>query len=287
MDCSPASTIHSIHKQNLIPYSVLMAVYHKDHPDWFDMAIDSMIHQTAVPDEILIMQDGPLTDELYAVLKRYTAQYPHLIRTIASEQNRGLGETLQQGVQECKNEWIARMDADDVSDAHRCEKQLQKACEVGADIIGCDCNEFIEDVTVTESRRIYPETHEELMRYARRRSPFCHPAIMMKKSAVLHAGNYQKAFLHEDYNLFIRMLSAGAKAYTVKEELFHFRVNKDMYKRRGGLRYVYALVKFNYALLKRKWMSPMDFIMRSGGNILFGLAPAECRKWLYRRILRK
>ena len=125
------------------------------------------------------------------------------------------------------------------------------------------------------------------MRFSRRKVPFCHPAVMMKKSAVLRAGNYHSVFPHDDYDLFVRMLATGSVGYNVKKILFHVRVSEDFYKRRGGFAYVWTLLKYNAELLKMGWMSPVDFFVRSCGNIIFGLAPVGVRGWLYRRLLRK
>ena len=47
------------------PYSVLMSLYKKEHPEYFRLALDSMINQTVKPDEIVLVEDGPLTPYCY------------------------------------------------------------------------------------------------------------------------------------------------------------------------------------------------------------------------------
>lgn len=269
------------------PYSVLMSVYCKDLPEYLEEAIDSMARQSIVPQEIVLVEDGKLTDSLYSAICACQKRYPGLIRRVSLEKNVGLGEAMRIGVCECANEWIARMDADDISEPLRCEKELALALERGADIVGCDIEEFMGDVNTMTSKRLFPQEHEDLIRFSRRKSPFCHPAVMMKKSAILRAGNYRTVYYQEDYDLFVRMLESGSIGYTVKEILLHMRVSMEFYKRRGGVKYVSRLVSYNMELLKRHWTTPVDFIVRSGGNILFGLAPVSLRRWLYRRLLRK
>ena len=246
-----------------------------------------MIHQTWAPDEIILIQDGPISEELRCMVQKLIRENGKLIRYFSFEENKGLAEAMRVGVMECRNEWIARMDSDDISDVRRCESELKKALSVGADMVGCDCEEFIGTIDQCKSKRIFPENHEELIRFSKHRVPFCHPAVMMKKSFVLKAGNYQTVGLVEDYDLFVRMLASGAIGCTVKEILFHVRVNTDFYNRRGGWAYVKSLLVFNRKLLKMKWMSPMDFAVRSCGNILLGMAPVSVRTWLYRKVLRK
>jgi len=267
-------------------YSVLMSTYAKDRPDWLIVAVESMANQTLKPAEIIIMIDGPIPEELQQAVSECVERYP-IIRTVAMPENVGLGEAMRLGINECKNEWIARMDADDISDIKRCEEELRFAIEKNADIVGCDCAEFTNDMNSPKSMRVFPEDHESLVELSRRKVPFCHPAVMMKKSAVLRAGNYKQVFLHEDYDVFVRMLATGSVGCTVKKTLYHVRVNENFYNRRGGIKYVMTLLGFNWSLLRRGWMSPADFFVRSCGNILVGMSPTWLRMWIYRRFLRK
>lgn len=273
--------------QVLPEYSVLISVYHQDRSEWFEAAIDSMARQSLPPHEIVIVEDGQLTDELYAAEKRCIERYPQWIRIVHLEKNHGLAAAMRRGIYECHCEWIARMDADDISEPTRCEEELRMAMAEGADIVGCDCEEFIDTIQNPTAKRLFPASHDELIRFSRRRTPFCHPAIMVKKSAVLEAGNYKDVYLHEDYDLFVRIFAHGYRGCSVKKILYHVRVGRDFYYRRGGMRYVKALLTYNVQLLRSGWMKPIDFILRSCGNILVGLAPVGLRSWFYRRLLRK
>lgn len=268
-------------------YSVLMSVYAKDRPDWLEAAFQSMASQTCPPNEMVIIEDGPLTDALYAMLDNLAAQCEIPVRRVAICVCGGLGNALRLGVIECRCEWIARMDADDIAAPERCEAQLAAAQANNADIVGCDCNEFIETAEICENRRVFPETHKELVRFSRRRTPFCHSAVMMKRRAVLDAGNYRDERLLEDYDLFVRMLMNGAIGYTVKRVLFYIRVSRDFFNRRSGWQYTKRLLQFNARLLRIGWMRPTDFLMRSAGNLLVGLAPSGLREAIYKKVLRK
>lgn len=270
-----------------VPYSVLMSVYAKDNPMWFEQAVVSMVNQSWKPDEIIIMQDGPVGFELKQTIDRCSERHTNLVRIIELSHNVGLGEAMRQGMYECRNEWIARMDSDDISDSKRCEEELTMALRMNADIVGCDCIEFFGDISTPSAKRVFPESHEELIRFSRRKVPFCHPAVMMKKSVVLRAGNYRAVFPHDDYDLFVRMLANGAVGCTIKKFLFYVRVSSDFYERRGGWKYMITLLKFNVELLDMGWMKPVDFFARSCGNVLFSMMPKSVRGWMYRRLLRK
>ena len=268
-------------------YSVLMSVYEKDRPDWLEAAFNSMAHQTCPPSEMVIIEDGPLTDALYAALDACAANTAIPVRRVALCVNSGLGNALHRGVEECRCAWIARMDADDIAAQDRCKAQLTAALAHNADIVGCDCEEFIDAPGICENSRSFPETHEELIRFSRRRTPFCHSAVMMKRRAVLDVGNYRDERLLEDYDLFVRMLQNGAVGYTVKHVLFYIRVSRDFFKRRSGWQYTKRLLAFNVRLLGCGWMHIGDFMVRSAGNILVGLAPNGLREIIYKKVLRK
>ena len=122
-------------------YSVLISVYYKEQPEWFQDAIESILNQTVPPSEIVLVEDGPLTDELYKIVDKY-AQNP-IFKIVPLEKNVGLGLALREGLKQCKNDLIARMDTDDIAVPNRCEKQLKKFIEdSNLDIVGCWENEF-------------------------------------------------------------------------------------------------------------------------------------------------
>ena len=106
------------------PYTVLMSVYIKEKAEYLKLSIQSMLDQTVPPDEFILVKDGPLTMELDAVVDYYNQKYPGLFTIISNETNLGLGPALAKGIVTSRNELIARMDSDDISEKTRCEKQL-------------------------------------------------------------------------------------------------------------------------------------------------------------------
>ena len=180
-------------------FSVLISIYKNENPAWLSEAFDSVFAQTVQPTEIVLVKDGPLTPELDAVIDDYAKRNP-VFKFVVNETNLGLGLALQKGVLACSNEIIARMDTDDTMPVDRFEKQLAKMAE-GYDVVSCWSRIFaanMVDVVATKSR---PENHADIVKLAKRRSPVCHAACFLKKSAVLNAGNYQHCNFYEDYYL--------------------------------------------------------------------------------------
>ena len=106
-------------------YSVLMSVYYKEEAEFLRLSIESVMHQTVKPNDFVLVCDGPLTEELDAVIADAAAQYGPLLQILRLEKNQGLKHALNAGLPLCKNELIARMDSDDVCAEKRCELQLK------------------------------------------------------------------------------------------------------------------------------------------------------------------
>lgn len=146
-------------------YSVLMTVYCKDNPDFFRLALESMVNQTVKPDEIVLVKDGKITQELQNVINDVQKTSKNIIE-LQLEKNLGLGLALNAGIAICKNELIARMDSDDISLPQRCEKQLnvfQNNPDI--DIVGCPVIEFSGNVENVVGKRNVPLTNEEIHKY--------------------------------------------------------------------------------------------------------------------------
>lgn len=264
-----------------------MSVYFKERPEWLQEAINSVLNQTVPPSEIVLVEDGPLTEVLYNVIAQYK-QNP-IFTIIPLEKNVGLGLALREGIMQCKNELIARMDTDDISEPNRCEKELQKLIEDRSlDIVGCWENEFWGNSTIDVfSCHKVPENHDEIKKFMQRRCALLHPTVIFKKTAVLKAGNYQHRPLFEDYDLFVRMLQTGSKCYNIQEGLYFLRVNPNLFKRRGGFKYGLTQLKFKYEMYRSGFSSFLDFFISGLGHFCVCLMPNKGRSLFYKTILRR
>ena len=214
--------------EKLPSYSVLMSVYFKEKKDWLIQSIESMLNQTVLTDDFVLVKDGKLTDELNETISEYCEKYPDIFHIIELEKNVGLGPALAIGVKACKNELIARMDSDDISIKERCEKQLKKFQEdPELDLIGSSIAEFIDTTNNVQAYRVLPESDEEIKKFIKRRNPFGHPSVMFKKSKLLEAGNYRSYYLCEDYDMWIRKKEKDAKSNNIKDNKVKIRKNQE------------------------------------------------------------
>lgn len=269
-------------------YSVLMSLYAKEKPEYLKLSIESMLNQTIMPDEIVIVKDGPITEELEVVLNQYVLKYINLFKIVISETNIGLGRALNLGLQKCENELVARMDTDDISLAERCEKQLKFfENDKNLDIVGTMVDEFYDNPKEIISSRIVPTSHEDIYKFAKKRSPFNHPTVMYKKSSVINCGGYSDLRRNQDVDLFGRMLFKGCKAANINESLLLFRSNKDLSKRRRSWENTKSYIATINNLKKIGFSSSRDYLVVGIGQTIMFLCPLKVQEILYKLFLRK
>lgn len=270
------------------PYSVLMSVYKKDHPDFLTDAISSMLKQTVLCEQFVLVEDGPLPENLQKVIDGCSRQYPNIFSIIKLSENVGLGRALDKGLDVCRNNLVARMDADDISLPNRCEKLLElfdKNPQLA--LAGTNIDEFYDNPQNIVSSRKVPCEYENICKFMRRRSPFNHPTVMFKKSEVERCGGYGKMKRKQDFDLFARMLNMGCFALNINESLLFFRSNRDNYKRRRSWEYCKSYLDVAVVNYKRGYCSIFDLAYIFAGQLTLHFAPMWLMKKLSDCLLRK
>lgn len=268
-------------------FSVLMSVYAKDNPAWVSQALDSVLHNTAQPAEVVVVIDGPVPETLHTLLTSYAQKYPS-VKLAPLAKNGGLGPALAHGLQQCSHELVARMDADDISLPDRFEKQLaylEKHPET--DVLGGFIREVDGQTLAPVAVRQVPQSAVQIKQFLKTRSPFNHVSVMFKKSAVLAAGNYQPFHLVEDYYLWARMAAKGCKAANLSDILLDVRVDSTMYGRRGGWKYFKSNLAISRKLRELGLISFPTHVFNTA--VRFGvqvLMPNGVRAFFYRKVLR-
>lgn len=268
-------------------FSVLLSIYIKEKPSYFKQCLDSLLTQTLQPDEIILVEDGPMTTELDVVVSDYANRCTSL-KIIPLPTNVGLGKALNEGLKYCSYDLVARMDTDDIAKPNRFEKQVRMFNEhPEIDVCSAWMEEFLEFTQNPISVKKLPEKQENIAFYAQSRNPINHPVVMFRKSAVLAVGGYQHFPLFEDYYLWVRMLKNGAKFYNIQESLLYFRASPDMFKRRGGWKYAMDEYRFQKTMLNMNMISYKQFILNVMTRFPVRIAPNLVRSWLYKKALRK
>ena len=121
---------------NEMKFSDLLSVYYKENPSFLEQALKSVFNQTISPSEVVLVQDGLLKDELNSVIEKFKGKYKKNFKVIKFKKNRGLGSALHDGLLECSNEIVFRMDTDDICRKDRFEKQLEIFKKMDVDVVG-------------------------------------------------------------------------------------------------------------------------------------------------------
>ena len=269
-------------------YSVLMSVYYKDKPHFLRLAMDSIFSQTLKTDDFVLVCDGPLDDELNKVILDMQNQHGEVLNVIRLDTNVGLGNALNIGLQACKHDLVARMDSDDISRSTRCEKQVC-AFKAMPDIGICSgvIEEFSISIDDVETYNVPPETHDQIINYAKKFNPFNHPCVMFKKSEVIAVGSYQDFYLLEDYYLWVRMLINGSEGYNIQEPLLWMRAGSEMYKRRAGWKYIVSQLKLFKFMYLNGFSDLFSCIYSCTMRIIACIVPNYIREIGIKLILRK
>lgn len=268
-------------------FAVLMAVYAGERPEYLGQALDSLCASRVPVRELVLVEDGPLTPALSAVIDQYRARLP--IHSVVLPRNGGLGPALTAGLKACQSPWVARFDTDDLIEPDRFERQidwLQAHSEVG--LCGGWISEFDHDPQAADEQRLrrVPQTHDQIVAYARRRNPFNHMTVMFRKDAALAAGAYGDEPLYEDYALWVRMLQQGTRTANLPDVLVRVRAGGGMFARRGGWKYVRSEYAMQRTFLRSGFISPLRFLANLALRLPVRLAPTGLRKLVYQRLLR-
>lgn len=270
----------------MLQFSVLISVYKGDNPKFFSEALESIYSQTLQASEIVLVEDGSLTNELYAVIEKYRLSKLNL-KVVKLETNSGLGEALRVGLNYCCYEIVARMDSDDIAFHDRFEKQVSYLLtHPNTDVLGAHILEFeFKPGDLNKQKRV-PITHQEVVRYATLRNPINHPTVIFRKKAVLSVGSYKSMPLFEDYYLWLRMLKAGCIIENLDTTVLYFRV-ANMHKRRHGLSYFKKEIHFFRTLKNENLISVKQYMLMLGTRLPFRILPKRVLSVIYNQFLRE
>jgi glycosyltransferase involved in cell wall biosynthesis len=264
-----------------------MSIYYKEKAEYFNRAMQSIWdEQSAKPNEIIIVEDGPLTDELYKSIDGWKIKLGNVLKTISLEQNVGLGDALNEGIKHCSHELIARMDTDDISLPNRFKKQLKifQNSDIDIDICSSWVSEFDSDEKEIISYRRLPANHKTIIEYGKVRCPINHPAVMYKKSIIEKSGGYKRMMWFEDYYLWGRMIINNAKFHNIQEPLVNMRAGYEQLERRSGLKYALSEVDLQKEFLKIGFINYLEFIRNVTIRFIVRIIPRFLVKLIYKRI---
>ena len=306
----------------MLKFSVIISIYKSDVPELVRVALDSLLQQTLLPNEIVIVGDGPVPAELEQVVSSFKCQVskirttpnpsfakggdlvpedgkesletrnqkPETIVTyLPQEKNGGLGEAMRIAAEAAKYDYLARMDSDDICLPDRFEKQM-KCFEEDPELslVGGMITEFDGEPENIIAKRILPLEDAEIKRMMRGRCAVNHVTVIFKKADLMKSGNYQPFWKQEDHYLWARMMEHGCKFRNIPDVVVNVRSGKDQIARRGGLRFYKSVVRVFWYMYRHGLISFGYFLyICTVRGIVQVLMPNRLRTWVYLHLLRK
>jgi hypothetical protein len=267
-------------------FCILMAVYGGDQPHLFAKAVHSVFANTLLPNQCLIVVDGPVTSELEQSITQIHSQYSS-IEFIRLPKNMGLANALNHGIKFIRYPWVVRADADDVNLPNRFEvlaKAIQQQPKL--QLLSSAILELDEDGNPLTVREV-PCTESEIRQFIKTRNPFNHMAAAYQLEAILACGGYPNIFLKEDYGLWCHFLAKKLPVANIQDVLVHATAGMGMFRRRGGWRYAKSEWQIQSLLVKSGLKSRVRAIGDGLMRAAFFLIPANLRGFLYVHFLRK
>ena len=219
--------------------AVLMSVYKSEKGVYLDRALKSVWDdQTYKPSQIILVEDGPLTSELYDVIANWEKRLPDVMCILINENNVGLTVSLNKGLKKVTSDYIARMDTDDQSVPKRFELQvdfLNKNPNI--DVVG-GAIQIVDKIGIPKYIKHTKLTHEEMLKQICWKCPLMHPTVMMRNTMFTDKGlSYDERFRNsQDIALWVDAIMAGCKLANIPDVLLNFTEDEDVYRRRGKVR---------------------------------------------------
>ncbi len=259
--------------------TVLMAVYSGDRADFFDQSLHSLSYQELKPNEVVLVINGHVGQEIIDIINKYENDL-NIIR-VQMPINEGLAVALNEGLKYCHYEYIARMDADDISKYERMSKQseyLDKNTDI--DVVGSWITEISERGNILRTIT-YPESNDKCYSFFKFRNPMAHPSVMFRRRFFQKAGNYpERSTVDQDSLLWMKGFLNNCKFANIQESYLYFRVNYSMYLRRNWKK-AYIIFRNRICITRRLKFGLVGYLGAASLFFVY-LTPIGLKKLLYR-----
>ena len=269
--------------------AVLMAVHGGADAAHFDDALASMRDQTHRNLRLFIYVDGPLHQAHEAVLAKHLRGEGDFDRIVRGERPvglpAGLNRLIDLAIQEPRIEYMARMDADDISVPERIAHQVAFFREhADVSIVGTWCIEFSQPGVPLFHKRL-PSDIAEIRRFMLYRSPLAHPTVMFRRNVFDAGQRYSPAMkIMQDYEFWARLLTAGYVISNVPAYLLWFRMAEGFYGRRTGIHRAWGEVKLRWHYAKSAGLLRPTHLFGFLGLFLVRMSPVAIKRLAYKHL---
>ena len=257
------------------PVTVLLNVWGGDTLRSIHRSVRSILAQTYLPEELLIVVDGPLEDSVNKYLSSIADQTSIPVRLVRIETAKGLWNARNVGLKEARTELVALQDADDVMHPLRLEIQIKRLSTDDLALVGASAVEFDSESGIVLRTRLVCATNYEISRQARWTNPIIHSSVTLKRGYVLEVGGYRDIYKSEDYDLWLRLIARNRRLANCTEILQGFAVDQTLFKRRRGWQFMRSEMMLNNQLKLHRSLTLPSRIIRLVVRLSYRLGPAK------------
>lgn len=267
-----------------LKFCVVMSVYYGDCYRYFYKAVNSLLGQTVVPHQIVIVVDGQVGNDLDDCI--YKLSKIPIVDIVRIKNNVGSGSAKKLAISHTKYPLIAIMDSDDISLPFRFEKQVQLFAKSDVDVVGGWISEFSDNRRDFHRVRRVPTSQERILKLAKWRNPINHVTLMFTKASYDKSGGYSNARSCEDWELIVRMLKTGSNIQNIPEVLVQVRAGSNMIDRRQSMKHLSAEITLFVGFYRLRFIRFHGLIINILVRIMFKLIPKWFVNYFYKKFLR-
>lgn len=216
--------------------SVIMSTYNEPE-EYLRQSIESILNQTYRSIQFLIVLDNPGNQMIKRLLTEYESR-DNRIRVLVNKNNVGLTASLNSALKYVDGQYVARMDADDISKERRFERQLEYMKLHNLDLVGCETTVISEEGKTLKERQYKsfpPDCVSDLLLCE---DCIAHPTWLVKTELYRKVDGYRDIAACEDYNLILRAKQMGFHLGICDEVLLDYRINTKGISQNNVLRQV-------------------------------------------------
>lgn len=282
--------MRSVNESNLISNadttglssSVLICVYQGDEPAHFQLAMESIFCQSKLPEEIVLVVDGPVSSELTQVISGFRGQENNLLTVHQLPENVGFINALNHGLEYCRHPLIIRLDADDIAHQDRVLHQTRYMdAHPEITLLGSQMTDFLGSPKNTLRSKIMPLSHGDIQKKLPWRNPINHPTVCFRRDAVIEIGGYPELQYLEDYWLWSKLISKGYRCHNLNISLVFYRFDDATLQRRSGTTNFSHEVELRWWLVQHKLCSLPVFMVTSAMQLVLRFAPISIKRILW------
>jgi glycosyltransferase involved in cell wall biosynthesis len=256
--------------------SWLMPLAPREDPDLLSTTLDCLRHQTLQAHELVIAADGPLPEQLMAVVE--SCNLPWQLHR--QSQNQGIGATLAVTAPKCEGDFILRIDSDDLyAKEHTASVASALKAKDNLGVVGCQLLEVDTDQGCRYSARRTPTQTSEALRWLSWRNPINHQTVALRRQALVDAGGYRHCPGFEDWDLWLRIAAAGYDLCSLPSCTVAARVNRQHRARRRGWKYILNEYQFYYRQICEERLPTRLAIAGCMSRVPWRLAPSPMLRW--------